>query len=144
MGEHDDDPVLDALDDLERVLAENAERGEAMLERIAFIRALRSEGLSYREIVPREKVPLIVELLSESARELDRVGAQFRRAEALGLHEEGMTMDEIATAFGVTRQRVSALLREARSVGRAPLSAAVGAFSCNDLAQALLLTHPLM
>ena len=31
---------------------------------------------------------------------------------AWALHREGMTMDEIAKLFGVTRQRVSALLRE--------------------------------
>jgi predicted XRE-type DNA-binding protein len=29
------------------------------------------------------------------------------------LHEEGITMDRIAELFGVTRQRVSGLLREA-------------------------------
>ena len=32
--------------------------------------------------------------------------------EARVLHGEGMTMDQIAKLFGVTRQRVSALLRE--------------------------------
>ena len=39
-----------------------------------------------------------------------------RRAEARALYDEGLTMDEIATLFGVTRQRVSGLLRkEARA-----------------------------
>jgi DNA-binding transcriptional regulator LsrR (DeoR family) len=37
-----------------------------------------------------------------------------RRAEARALYAEGLTMDQIAERFGVTRQRVSALLRKAR------------------------------
>jgi hypothetical protein len=110
-----DDPVLDALDALEGALAKHAERAEAMRARIAFIRRLRAEGLAYREIVPREEVPLIVELVSESSRDLDEAGGQFRRAEARALYDEGMTMDEIAEAFNVSRQRVSALLREPRA-----------------------------
>ncbi len=37
-------------------------------------------------------------------------GAAWRRAEARALHQEGISMDRIAQLFGVTRQRVSALL----------------------------------
>jgi DNA-binding transcriptional regulator LsrR (DeoR family) len=37
-----------------------------------------------------------------------------RRAEAQALYAEGMTMEQIADRFGVTRQRVSTLLRKAR------------------------------
>ena len=63
----------------------------------------------------QETSPLIVRLLTESDQALGACGARVRRAEALLLHEEGMTMDRIAEKFGVTRQRVSGLLREARS-----------------------------
>jgi predicted transcriptional regulator len=86
-----------------------------MRKRMALIRDRRAAGLGYRAIVAGETRPLVVELLSETARDLDSVGAQVRRAEARALHDEGMTMDEIARHFGVTRQRVSALLREART-----------------------------
>jgi transcriptional regulator with XRE-family HTH domain len=51
---------------------------------------------------------------------LDTLGADVRRAEARALYEEGLTMEQIAEHFGVTRQRVSALLRrtnEAACVG---------------------------
>ena len=44
---------------------------------------------------------------------LAEFGARVRRAEAVALYGEGMTMEEIAEKFGVTRQRVSALLRDA-------------------------------
>ncbi len=39
-------------------------------------------------------------------------GSRWRREEARALHDEGVTMDRIAALFGVTRQRVSQLLRE--------------------------------
>ncbi len=86
-----------------------------MKRRIAQIARERSDGRSYRDIVEREKTPLIVRLLTESRRTLDDAGARVRRTEALALHDEGMTMEQIAEKFGVTRQRVSLLLRDARS-----------------------------
>jgi predicted transcriptional regulator len=55
---------------------------------------------------------LIVQLLTESAETLHEHGSRVRRTEARALHREGLTMDQIARLFGVTRQRVSALLRE--------------------------------
>ena len=57
---------------------------------------------------------LIVQLLTESSKALDTSGSNVRRAEAQALHAEGMTMEHIAERFGVTRQRVSTLLRKAR------------------------------
>lgn len=90
-----------------------------MRERVALIARERDAGRSYREIVAAEPGPLIVGMLTEASLELETAGAQVRRAEARALHDEGLTMDEIAGAFGVTRQRVSALLREPRS---APLN----------------------
>lgn len=109
------DPVLDAMTALEHVLLENERRSTAMRERMALIREQRAQGRDYRTIVAEEEPPLIVELLTDSAQELDRVGAEVRRTEARALHREGATMDQIAGHFGVTRQRVSALLRAANA-----------------------------
>ncbi|MGE5617576.1 MAG: hypothetical protein ACM3UX_01415, partial [Candidatus Woesearchaeota archaeon] len=75
-------------------------------------RKVHSEGQPLRDIVPNEESPLIVQLLTESTNLLHSYGNRVRRTEARALHREGMTMDEIARLFGVTRQRVSALLRE--------------------------------
>jgi hypothetical protein len=108
------DSFLKALDELERVLAENAERARLMERRIAEIREWRAAGHPYAEIVTLERPPLIVQLLTESAITLDTAGATVRRLEAQALYREGLTMDQIAAIFGVTRQRVSALLRHAR------------------------------
>jgi Sigma-70, region 4 len=109
-----DDPVERALRELDRVLDINLERIASIKQRIAEIQRQRSDGLSYTEIVEAAESPLLVRAVTESKQTLDGFGARFRRAEALALHNEGMTMEEIAVRFGVTRQRVSALLREAR------------------------------
>ena len=109
------DPFMRSLDDLEVALDANAERAKLMKRRIAQIQRQREAGRSYREIVEAEQAPLVVRLLTESGQALAETGARVRRTEALALHEEGMTMDQIAEKFGVTRQRVSGLLREARA-----------------------------
>jgi DNA-directed RNA polymerase sigma subunit (sigma70/sigma32) len=111
------DPLKRPLRDLERALDVNLERVALIRQRIAEIQRQRSDGLSYTEIVEAARTPLLVQLITESTQTLDGYGARVRRAEALALHEEGMTMEEIAERFGVTRQRVSALLREARDSG---------------------------
>ena len=97
------DAFMQALDDLDGALDQSLEMTQRMKERIGDIRTARASGRPLREIVPNEGTPLLVQLLTESNR--------VRRTEARALHREGMTMDEIAKLFGVTRQRVSALLR---------------------------------
>ncbi len=109
------DSFLRAIADLEKALDENSKRAELMKTRIAEIRRQREAGRTYRQIVDTEDAPLVVRLLTESSRALDETGARVRRTEALALHEEGMTMEQIADKFGVSRQRVSGLLRDART-----------------------------
>jgi DNA-directed RNA polymerase sigma subunit (sigma70/sigma32) len=106
------DAFMEALDDLEGALDQSVEMAHRMRERITDIRKARAGGRPLREIVPFEQTPLIVQLLTESTNLLHSYGNRVRRTEARALHREGMTMDEIAKLFGVTRQRVSALLRE--------------------------------
>jgi predicted DNA-binding protein YlxM (UPF0122 family) len=100
-----------ALDDLERALHDNISRAHRMLERIEELRSARAESRPLRELVPTREQPVLVRMLSENARLLDEYGSRVRRTEARALYSEGMTMDEIADLFGVSRQRVSALLR---------------------------------
>ena len=106
------DPVLTALDDLERAIDANVERAGRIKARIAQIREARAEGRSYGDIAYGESKPLIVQMVTESATALDSYGVRLRRAEALALYNEGLTMDQIAELFGVTRQRVSVLLKQ--------------------------------
>ena len=106
------DEFLETLTALESVLADNGRRASLIKKRIAQLRRLRARGAPYAELVGNEHAPLIVHLLTESSAALDTAGANVRRAEAEALYAEGMTMEQIAESFGVTRQRVSALLRK--------------------------------
>jgi DNA-directed RNA polymerase sigma subunit (sigma70/sigma32) len=109
-----EDEFLNALSTLENVLADNGRRASLIKKRIAQLRRSRAKGASYTELVSGDDSPLIVQLLTESSKALDTSGSNVRRAEAHALHAEGMTMEQIAERFGVTRQRVSTLLRKAR------------------------------
>jgi hypothetical protein len=109
-----EDTFLEALTALERTLADNEKRTTLIRRRIAQLRRLRAQGARYAEIVDASDGPLIVQLVTESSAALDVSGASVRRAEARALYTEGLTMDQIAERFGVTRQRVSALLRKTR------------------------------
>jgi len=106
-----DDEFLEALTALEEVLADNGRRAGLIRKRIAQLRRLRARDVSYTELVAGQDGPLIVQLVTESSTALDSCGANVRRAEAKALYAEGLTMERIAKSFGVTRQRVSALLR---------------------------------
>jgi DNA-binding transcriptional regulator LsrR (DeoR family) len=86
-----------------------------MKRRIAHIRRQRDEGGTWSSIVSAERPPLIVQLVTENSPALDEHGARLRRTEMLALYDESMTMEQIAARFGVTRQRVSSLLGEARA-----------------------------
>jgi hypothetical protein len=108
----DDDEFLEALAALEDVLDDQGRRVGLIKKRIAQIRRRRSGGASYTEIVSSNDTPLIVKLLTESSIALDMCGADVRRAEARALYAEGLTMEQIAEQFGVSRQRVSTLLRK--------------------------------
>jgi DNA-directed RNA polymerase specialized sigma24 family protein len=108
-----DDEFLEALTELEEVLTDNGRRASLIKKRIAQLRRLRAKDVPYTELVTGEAGPLIVHLLTESSTALDSCGANVRRAEAKALYAEGLTMEQIAKSFGVTRQRVSALLRKA-------------------------------
>lgn len=105
------DPVLAALAKLEAVLGQIAERNDAALRRASAIRRLRARGLEYSAIVPMEERPLVVELLTRTLSDLSDASSNLRKVEARALYSEGLTMAEIAELFGVTRQRIGAILR---------------------------------
>lgn len=75
--------------------------------------ASRASGTTWAESIRGETPPLIVEMLAENMQRHHEAGGALRRAEAAALHAEGLTMDQIAELFGVTRQRISQLLKGA-------------------------------
>lgn len=106
----DNDAVLDALDALDTVLAEIPDRAARMRRRIVRMTAEREAGRDYSDMLGSPG-PQLLELVTAATRQLESAGAGLRRAEARALHDEGLTMDQIAERFGVTRQRISAVLR---------------------------------
>jgi hypothetical protein len=112
------DPALEAL---ERVLAavDEVEKDFAALRvRAEHIKTERARGTGYRDLVPAEERPLVVQLLASIQEKLSAAGAEWRREEARALHSEGVSMEAIAGLFGVTRQRVGALLSSRDDTGR--------------------------
>ena len=74
--------------------------------------AQRRSGRNWTEIVSGESRPLIVERISTVLASLAGAGSAWRREQALALQAENVSINRIAAMFGVTRQRISALLRE--------------------------------
>lgn len=109
------DEFLDALAELVSALRDSTEANDAAVRRAAEIQELAASGMSVSDIVRGEAPPLIVELTRDNVRRLYDVGGRLRRAEARALHDEGMTMDAIAQLFGVSRQRVSTLIKDSKS-----------------------------
>jgi DNA-directed RNA polymerase sigma subunit (sigma70/sigma32) len=111
-ADHERAMFMEALEDLDHALDQVAQMTGQMRRRIAELRVVQAEGRPLRDTLSQEQTPLIVQLLTESTNLLHSYGNRVRRTEARALHREGMTMEEIARLFGVSRQRVSALLRE--------------------------------
>ena len=105
--------VLDALDDLVTALRENSLRNERVIQRAEEIRKQRAAGIPWSQIASTENRPLIVEAVTQNMATLGAAGGRLRRLEAQALHAEGLSMDRIAALFGVSRQRISELLRPA-------------------------------
>jgi predicted XRE-type DNA-binding protein len=105
-----------ALAGIETAAADNIARSRELKRRARFLRGRLGAGDHLVDLVEREPTPRMVELLTSNMTELETSGAEFRAAEALALRAEGLTIEAIATLFGVTRQRVSALLKQKASL----------------------------
>ena len=97
--------LVAAIDDCTAQLADARARAEQLLDS-------RSAGDSWLGIVTAETRPLVVESVSTVLGTLARAGSTFRREQAHALQREQVSINRIAALFGVTRQRISALLRE--------------------------------
>jgi hypothetical protein len=110
-GENRDDPAVIALTTLSDIAASSAEDLIGLNEDLAAIRNHRIRGWSWHRILADTNTPNPLALLATIAANFARASGGFRRALAVGLRKEGMQVTEIAALFGVSRQRVSALIR---------------------------------
>ncbi len=106
------DAATDALTtlvaELDRCIAE-LERARKRAEHLLRERAA---GRPWLEVVVEESRPLVVESVSSVLGTLATAGHAWRREQAAALRAEQVSINRIAALFGVTRQRISALLRE--------------------------------
>jgi hypothetical protein len=107
----DGDTVDAALAALVAELGTCIESLHAARHRAAELQELRADGMDWVTAVRGEEPPLIVERISSALESLNTVGGRWRREEATALHGLGMSINEIARLFGVTRQRASVLVR---------------------------------
>jgi hypothetical protein len=105
------DDVLNALDELEAVLRENAESERLLSKRIAEVRLARQNGREWKAILGDEDEPGTVQLVSTILRRQSEASGYLRRSLVVALRAEGQSIPSIAHLFGVTHQRVSNLLR---------------------------------
>ena len=100
--------LTDLLTELDRCVAELTQaraRAETLLRE-------RRAGRPWLEIVTGEARPLVVERISTVLASLSESGHAWRREQAAALQAEQVSINRIAALFGVTRQRISALLKE--------------------------------
>jgi hypothetical protein len=81
-------------------------------ERASQLLEERRAGRRWLDIVTEERRPLVVEQISSVMATLATAGGTWRREQAHALQSEQVSINRIATLFGVTRQRISALLRD--------------------------------
>jgi HEAT repeat protein len=97
--------LLTVLDTCMTELGGARTRAEKLLEE-------RQSGRAWLDLVTAESRPLVVEQLSSVMAALAGAGGAWRREQAYALASEQVSINRIAAMFGVTRQRISALLRE--------------------------------
>jgi hypothetical protein len=105
------DPATRALRELVDELGNCITALEQARERAAGLLRRRESGASWLDIVGRESRPLVVEQISAVLGTLSTAGHAWRREQAAALQAEDVSINRIAALFGVTRQRISTLLR---------------------------------
>ena len=106
------EPAYQALADLVAELDRCAAELDHARKRAGILLRERAAGRPWLEIVTEESRPLVVESISTVLASLATAGHAWRREQAVALQAEHVSINRIAALFGVTRQRISALLRE--------------------------------
>lgn len=103
--------LIEVLHQLDEMADANIDRSREIKTRIRRLVQGLEAGAELPEILAAEGPPYLPGLISANIEALHDEGAALRKAEAAALRAYGYTMEEIAALFGVSRQRISALLR---------------------------------
>jgi hypothetical protein len=106
-----DTEALDALDDVVTALEATCSESKVAAREAQMMRGNSRDGKRLSDLLQGDGGPTLVKRLSELQQRLSEAGCRLRRAQAQHLHREGLSTERIAELFGVTRQRISALLR---------------------------------
>ncbi|TFV53384.1 hypothetical protein [Blastococcus sp. TF02A-35] len=106
-----DDAAIRALEALVQEIDRSVEELQRARVRAVQLLADRRAGRPWLELVTAEARPLVVESISTVLSALATAGHTWRREEAAALQREQVSINRIAALFGVTRQRISALLK---------------------------------
>ena len=112
-AEHDD-PALEALTTLSEVASASADELNIVGGELSSMEQRRRRGWSWRRILSSGAS---ASLLSDVARIVATLGGAsgaFRRTVTQALQKEGMQIKDIASLLGVSRQRISAVIRPRR------------------------------
>jgi hypothetical protein len=112
MSSPHDQPAGEALERLIACIDSSVAELQRARSRAELLLEQRRAGRPWLELVTEESRPLVVERISAVLASLARAGHTWRREEAAALRREHVSINRIATLFGVTRQRISALLKE--------------------------------
>ena len=105
------DPTVRAIEELSAQIRRSIVDLQTADERLTHLAELRARGQSWLDIVSNESRPLVVETITHVLENLGETGGRFRREEALALQRENVSTYRIGQLFGVSRQRISALVR---------------------------------
>jgi hypothetical protein len=89
----------------------NSRDSRLLVRRVRSLQRARANGTSWPEILAGQGKPGVLELIGRMLSRLGESGGNLRRALAGALRDQGLSTPAIAEAFGVSRQRVSNLLR---------------------------------
>jgi DNA-binding transcriptional regulator YiaG len=102
--------TIRALEELAAVLGRTGSSFERLAERARSLRNELAGGMDLTRAMAAEPRPLIITQMTQLIDELTTAARAVRRSEAEQLRAEGLSQQTIAEVFGVTRQRVAALL----------------------------------
>ena len=111
MGTAGSDELSVALMQLIEALQANAERTDSAITRATAMAAKVGQQGPVEEVLAADGAT-VLEAVNKNLSALVLAGGRLRRAQARALHNQGVTMDRIAEIFGVSRQRISMLIRD--------------------------------